>query len=210
MISALGPGVVNSTLLPSKDLETFSTQIGKQFFDGLSAACKRVDQLHLNLGCRYYTIPPQWALDTMTSFDVFSVNCYKERVIDEFADVAERLQMPVMIGEWHFGTTCDGLPSSGIGQVANQTERAKAFRIYLEDAAARPWCVGVHYFTLHDQHLLGRFDGENYQIGFLDLCMKAYEPMVEAARLSHECLYAVAQGKQQAFNDEPIYLPPIF
>ena len=124
--------------------------------------------------------------------------------------VSERLQMPVMIGEWHFGTTVDGLPSSGIGQVACQADRGKAFRIYLEDAAARPWCVGVHYFTLHDQHLLGRFDGENYQIGFMDVCMKAYEPLVEAARLSHEQLYDVATGNVKAYDDEPLYMPPIF
>ena len=103
--------------------------------------------------------------------------------------------MPVMIvGEWHFGTTC--CPHRGLA-VANQSERAKAFRIYLEDAAARPLCRRP---LLHMTNIFGRFDGENYQIGFLDIC---YEPMVKAARLSH--LYAVAQGRQQAFNDEPIY-----
>ena len=41
-------------------------------------ACRRVDPNHLNLGIRYYTVPPAWALDGMRHFDVFSMNCYKQ------------------------------------------------------------------------------------------------------------------------------------
>ena len=80
----------------------------------------------------------------------------------------------------------------------------------MEDAAADPWCVGVHYFTLYDQSALGRFDGENYNIGFLDVCNKPYEPLADAVRKSHERLYDVAAGKTAAFDDAPVYLPKLF
>jgi len=79
-----------------------------------------------------------------------------------------------------------------------------------EDAAAKPWCVGVHYFTLYDQSALGRFDGENYNIGFVDTCHRPYEPLVEAARESHERLYRLASGEAEPFADAPEYLPKLF
>lgn len=71
-------------------------------------------------------------------------------------------------------------------------------------------CVGVHYFTLHDQSLLRRFDGENYNIGFLDICNKPCEPLAQAARRSHESMYAVAAGVEPPFDEPVEYLPKLF
>ena len=103
-----------------------------------------------------------------------------------------------------------GLPASGIDHVRAQASRAQAFRIYTEDAAVKPWCVGVHYFTLYDQSAIGRFDGENYNIGFVDVCNRPYAPLADAARASHERLYQVATGQIAPYDDEPEYLPLLF
>jgi hypothetical protein len=111
-----------------------------------------------------------------------------------------------MIGEWHFGALDVGLPASGIGHVPDQPSRGQAFRVYLEDAAEKPWCVGVHYFIMYDQSALGRFDGENYNIGFLDVCNRPYEPLALAARASHERLYQVTTGVAAPYHNEPEYL----
>lgn len=193
------------------DLADFSEMMVDRYFGTLSAACRKVDAHHLNLGIRYYTIPPAWAIKGMRTFDVFSMNCYRTRVTaDDMARIAAMLKMPIMIGEWHFGALDVGLPASGIGHVPTQTDRGKAFRIYLEDAAAKPWCVGVHYFTLYDQSAIGRFDGENYNIGFVDTCNRPYEPLADAARASHERLYEIATGKVAPYDDEPEYLPLLF
>jgi hypothetical protein len=192
------------------DLETFSTTMVRRLFEGLSSACRRADPNHLNLGARYYRVPPQWALDGMRCFDVFSVNCYQPRVRPELGELSESLDLPVMVGEWHFGALDVGLPASGIGHVRDQHARGQAYRVYLEDAAAKPWCVGVHWFTLYDQSALGRFDGENYNIGFLDVCNRVYEELAEAARASHERLYSVAAGEVEPYGEEPEYLPLLF
>jgi hypothetical protein len=185
--------------------------MAEKLFDTLSHACRSVDPRHLNLGARYYTVPPDWALAGMTSFDVFSMNCYRERVpAAELANVSDALGRPILIGEWHFGALDAGLPASGIGHVPDQKARGQAFRIYLEDAAAQPWCVGAHYFTLYDQSAIGRFDGENYNIGFVDVCHREYEPLVAAARESHARMYQVAQGERDAYASEPGYLPKLF
>ena len=77
-------------------------------------------------------------------------------------------------------------------------------------ASAKPWCVGVHWFTLYDESVLGRFDGENWNIGFLDVCNKPYEPLAAAARASHERLYRVAAGELAPVADAPAYLPKLF
>jgi hypothetical protein len=211
--SALREGVWDLALSPAaqEDLADFSEVMVEKLFGTLSTACRAVDPNHLNLGIRYYTVPPHWALSGMSHFDVFSMNCYRKRLpAEEMSQISEMLGKPIMIGEWHFGALDAGLPASGIGHVINQEQRGKAFRLYLEDAAAKPWCVGVHYFNIYDQSAIGRFDGENYNIGFLDVCNRPYEPLAKAARLSHERLYEIANGDLKPFDDEPEYLPLLF
>src|SRR4029450_230298 len=114
------------------DLAEFSTLMVARLFKVLSDACRTVDPNHLNLGARHHTVPPQWALDGMTSFDVFSMNCYGERVpAQSLQQIHARLKKPTLIGEFHFGALDAGLPASGIGRVASQADRGKAFRVYL-------------------------------------------------------------------------------
>lgn len=193
------------------DLATFSTVMASRLFEELTQACKRVDPNHLNLGARYYTVPPDWVVDSMRCFDVFSMNCYRKRVpAEEYAALYTRLQRPILVGEWHFGALDAGLPASGIGRVHDQQARGQSYRYYVEDAAAQPWCVGTHYFTLYDESALGRFDGENWNIGFLDVCNHPYTPLVDAARVTHARLYACATRESTPFADPPEYLPSLF
>lgn len=193
------------------DLSEFSGLMVTRFFVTLSDACRTIDPYHLNLGVRYYTAPPAWCLAGMRTFDVFSMNCYNEQIpADKVTQIAELLQMPVLIGEWHFGALDVGLPATGIGHVRTQIDRGRAFRFYTETAAAHPACVGVHYFTLYDQCATGRFDGENYNIGFLDVCNRPYEPLTAAARAAHENIYDVAGEQKEPFLDAPEYLQKLF
>lgn len=194
------------------DLADFSAILVGRYFGTLSAACKKVDPNHLNLGIRYHTVPPKWALDGMRSFDVFSINCYKEQVpADDLKAIHELLSMPTMIGEWHMGALDVGLPATGVGpRVVDQAARAEAYRVYLENAAAIPHCVGVHHFTHYDQSALGRFDGENYNIGFYDICNRPYEVLVRAARESHTRMYPVMLGEAEPYHHAPDYLPRFF
>jgi hypothetical protein len=66
--------------------------------------------------------------------------------------------------------------------VANQQQRAEAYYQYVKGALENPQIVGTHWFQYSDQAFTGRFDGENYQIGFIDICDNPYPEIVAAAR----------------------------
>jgi hypothetical protein len=194
-----------------EDLEAFSAVMVDRLFGAMVAACREVDPNHLNLGARYYTIPPGWALAGMGEFDVFSINCYETiPPLGRLEQVSRALGKPMLIGEWHFGAQDVGLPCSGICRVASQADRGKAFRRYLENSAACGSLVGVHYFQFNDQSVLGRFDGENYNIGLLDVCHRPYIELTSAARASHERLYAVAAGQLPPYDNKPDYRQRLF
>jgi hypothetical protein len=192
-----------------QDLAEFSGIMVERLFAGLSRACKAADPNHLNLGARYYTVPPWWAVAGMRSFDVFSINAYSDRFpADKIASLHETVKIPVLVGEWHFGALDAGLPGSALRQVPDQKARGEAYRVYAEAALAHPACVGAHYFTLYDESPMGRFDGENWNIGFLDVCHRPYEPLCAAARATHERMYRVAAGLVAPYDAPVEYQPP--
>ena len=208
---ASGPWRHRLTDAARRDLAAFSTLMARRLFQCVSELCGAADPNHLNLGVRYHTLPPAWSLEAMQDFDVFSLNCYRDRPpADMFRRIERTLGRPVIIGEWHFGALDVGLPASGIGRVADQAARGLAYRHYLEHAAADPACVGAHWFTLYDQSALGRHDGEAYNIGFLDVTHRPYDTMVRQARAAHERLYAVAAGEVAPADEEPQYLGKLF
>jgi hypothetical protein len=208
---AAGPWTVRLTDEANSDLEEFSVIMADVYFRTLSAACRKADPNHLNLGMRWAGVPPMWAVEGMKSFDVFSMNCYMDKVPRDTTDaIHDLLEMPVIIGEWHFGALDVGLPASGIGHLNDQVDRGKAYRVYLEDAAANSNCIGAHWFSFYDESAIGRHDGENYNIGFLDVCHRPYAELSQAARISHERIYELAAGKLEPYDDTPEYLPKLF
>jgi hypothetical protein len=195
-----------------QDLQAFTVRMVEKYFTSLSAACRSVDPNHLNLGMRWAGVPPAWAVEGMKSFDVFSINCYQEKLPRKASErIHEMVGRPVLVGEYHFGALDVGLPGPGVGpRPANQAERAKAYRVYLEDAAANPHCVGAHWFTLYDQSCLGRFDGEAWNIGFLDICHRPYEELCRSAILTHERIYELAARRLAPYAEAPQYLSKLF
>lgn len=179
-----------------EDTQVYSAVMVSHLFDSLAAACRTVDPHHLNLGGRFAHVPPAWMLPSLGSFDVFSFNSYSKKPRPAGGDIAAVLNRPVLIGEWHFGASDTGFPAAGLESVATQIDRGLAYRHYLEAHAAEPWCVGVHWFTLYDQSALGRFDGEPYNCGFLDVCHQEQTVIAQAAQASHDIVYPIASGEQ--------------
>ena len=170
---------------------------------------EKVDPNHLNLGMRYAWMSSDLLYKAGERFDVFSINGYGNPGPPETAEIARISGKPVMIGEFHHGATDRGLPASGIQGAITQIYRGKAYRYYIEQGLARPELIGMHYFQWLDQPVFGRFDGENYNIGFMDICNQPYKELVEAAQLTHLKMYEVADGKEEAFNEIIEKIPSI-
>jgi hypothetical protein len=191
-------------------LEGFSERMVKEYIRVPATALKDADPSHMNLGIRYAYISSPALYSGKEYFDVFSINCYEKTCNAFVKQVFENADMPVMVGEFHFGAIDRGLPATGIRGAATQADRGKAIRRYIEEAAALDVCVGVHYFQYNDQPFLGRFDGENYNIGLVDICNKEYPEVVEQVTQANERLYRIADGKETSEDREIEYIPAIF
>ncbi|MPN54232.1 hypothetical protein SDC9_201902 [bioreactor metagenome] len=96
---------------------------------------------------------------------------------------------PILIGEFHFGTYDRGMFSASLCPTGDQQERATSFLRYVQGALAHPDMVGAHWFQFRDQPLTGRWDGEGYQIGFVDVADTPYPEMTKTAREIGENMY---------------------
>ncbi|MBR6570714.1 MAG: beta-galactosidase [Clostridia bacterium] len=193
-----------------EDLRAFSATLIRAYTAIPSAACREADPNHMILGMRWAWISDPVLASGWECFDVFSINCYAIDPTSAIERVNElKVDLPVMIGEFHFGALDSGLTATGLEAVATQAERGKAYRYYCEHAAAHPMCVGCHYFQCYDQFVLGRFDGENYNIGLFDICLQPYHDMAQAVRNCSERMYAIHAGELPPTEDKPASLPMI-
>ena len=168
----------------------------------VDAAIRKYDPNHLNLGIRFGGSPAEDVLRCGRVFDVCSINVYEYEPSKQIERTALITGRPVLIGEFHFGVPENGL-GAGLVQTRDQAERAKGYRYYLERAAALPAFLGAHWFTWRDEPVLGRMDGENYNIGFVDVTDRPYPELVEAAKAAHRRLRDVHSGKSAPFGVRP-------
>ncbi len=193
-----------------RDLKTFSAFMLNAYVEIISAACRAADINHMNLGMRWAWISDPDLITGWQNFDVFSINCYAAvptAALDRV--VALGVDLPVMIGEYHFGALDWGQTATGLEAVENQAERAVAYQVYTEHAAKHPACVGCHWFQCYDQFALGRFDGENYNIGLFDVCSRPNEIMMQGTRTTAQRLYPVMFGALEPAANRPRSIPMI-
>jgi hypothetical protein len=173
-------------------------------------ACRAVDRNHLNLGLRWSKADNLLMMSGWEHFDVFSINCYS---FDPTADMDfvknAGVDLPILIGEFHCGALDRGLPATGLKGVENQHERGVMWRSFVERCIAHPCGVGAHWFQYNDQFCLGRPDGENYQIGMMDVCMRPHKELFDMARETARVLYRVKNGEVPPCDTLPKGIPMI-
>jgi len=181
---------------------TFNT-----FLQTVKKTMKRYDPNHLILGIRFAGLPNDESIMNIcrNAFDVVSVNAYDLAPSKEMLDRALRMTgLPVMIGEYHFGTVDRGMAQS-LWQVYNQEDRGVAYRYYTEQGYSHPALIGTSYFIWTDQDLMGRtIDGENYNCGIIDVTDRPYKYQVEAMMETAKRLYAVHSGEIEPFDQTPL------
>lgn len=174
--------------------KTFIYNTFSKFLKIVNEAVKKHDPNHLNLGLRYGGTPPDDIIKASMGFDVFSINIYGYDEKKKIEKVYDLTGLPVIIGEFHFGTPGRGL-APGLAQTRDQEERGVAYRYYVENAASHPALIGAHWFQWMDQPCTGRGDGENYNIGFLDVTDRPYKELVDAVKVTFGRILDVHSGK---------------
>ncbi|MDF2871873.1 MAG: hypothetical protein K0R05_3448 [Anaerocolumna sp.] len=162
------------------------------------------------LGMRWAWVSDPDLVTGWENFDVFSINCY---AVDPTANIQNivdlGVDLPVMTGEFHFGALDAGPTSTGLEGVVSQKDRGAAYRYYCERVAAHPYGVGCHYFQCYDQFVLGRFDGENYNIGLFDICSQPYTEIMESVRECSRSIYLVKDGLKTPTEEKAVSIPMI-
>jgi hypothetical protein len=172
------------------------------YLDLVCGAVRKYDPNHLNLGIRFGGKPANEVLRLARVFDVCSINVYEYEPTKQLERSHRLSGRPLLIGEFHLGVPENGL-GAGLVQAASQAERGKGYRYFVEQALSLPYCLGAHWFTWRDEPVLGRFDGENYNIGFVDATDRPYPELVEAAKTTHQRLRDVHAGRTAPFSEKP-------
>jgi hypothetical protein len=177
--------VLQRQLAPDKklaweDLTAFYTKTAETYFQTIYRELKKVAPVKMYLGCRF-----AWgndrAIRAAAKFcDVVSFNRYTYSVQD--LQLPADVDKPVIIGEFHFGALDRGMFHTGLKSTTDQNDRAEKYKSYVRGALKNPYIVGTHWFQYKDQPTTGRGDGENYQIGFVDICDRPYPEIIEASR----------------------------
>jgi len=176
--------------------KTFVYETYAKFISTVNAAVKKYDPNHMNLGLRFGGSAADEIINASKGFDVFSFNNYGYAVNqNNIKRIYDLTGLPMIIGEFHFGVPGRGL-APGLAQTVNQEERGVAYRYYVENAAANPAIIGTHWFQWVDQPATGRNDGENYNIGFVDVTDRPYNELVNAAKEIFKRLPDVHSGKE--------------
>ena len=124
-----------------------------------------------------------------------SFNFYDHDVL-KFHELPDGVDKPVIIGEFHFGALDRGPINPGIIWLKDQNERAATYRRYLESALRNPNIVGTHWHQYADDVTTGRFDGENFQNGWVDICDNPYPETISAVRWVGDNMYDIRFGKE--------------
>jgi hypothetical protein len=171
--SADGPAVT--------DLRAFNARTVETYFRTVRDAVKEVAPNNLYLGCRFGGDENAQVVGVAAKYcDVVSYNLYRE---DVSGFKSPGPDCPLIIGEFHFGSLDRGMFHTGLVAASDQEERARMYKDYVKGALGNPQFVGCHWFKYRDECTTGReLDGENYQIGFVDIVDTPYPETVAACR----------------------------
>lgn len=183
----------DSTVDVTADYSAYLEDQAGEFFKVIKEELKAAMPNHLYLGSRFsdWGLTPEAENGAAAHVDVMSYNNYAENLnsLIDFTHL-EEIDLPAIIGEFHFGSLDTGMFSPGLVAADDQAHRAEKFVTYMESVLEHPSFVGAHWFQYLDSPTTGRaWDGENYNNGFVSVTDVPYTDIVNAAKAFNESLY---------------------
>ncbi|ARD22210.1 agarase [Shewanella japonica] len=181
------------------DLSLLLEKLGEQYFNVVHNTLEKVLPNHLYMGARManWGMPDEIIKASLKYSDVLSFNIYEEGLQTDYWQFLEKVDLPVVVGEFHIGTATDsGMYSPGIVHAANQADRARMYKAYMKSVLEKPYMVGAHWFQYIDEPITGRaFDGENANIGFVTVTDVPYPEMIQAVKQVTSTMYQQRYGQ---------------
>ena len=176
-----------------KDLAEFGPRIVEKYFSTVRRVFKSIAPQKLYMGCRFSSHPDYVVEIAAKYVDVISYNIYNFNQT-QFRFPSD-IDIPMMIGEFHFGAMDRGMFHPGQVYTSSQEVRARCIEDYVVSCLKNPYIVGTNWHQFSDQPTSGRFDGENFQVGFTDVCDNPYPETIAALRRIGAQMYSIRSGK---------------
>lgn len=137
------------------DLAAFYSRTAETYFRAVRDAIREGAPGQLYLGCRFAWANTRAAAAAAAKYcDVVSYNLYQRSIADFVFDGGA--DVPLIVGEFHFGALDRGMFHTGLVPVPNQDARAQAYTDYVEGALRHRQFVGTHWFQWQDEPTTGR------------------------------------------------------
>lgn len=165
--------------------------LADRYYQITSAAIRKYDTDRLLLGDRYQSFyMPEVARASRRYLDVVSTNLNPHWIDGSLSPYYTRTLhsltgKPVQVGEFYMCSSDNRSgnrnSSAGFPVVPSQRERAAGFRTTIAQLAAEPYIVGADWFQYFDEPTKGRPDGEDYNMGLVDIHNEPYAELTKAA-----------------------------
>jgi hypothetical protein len=184
-----------------QQVKRFVSLLADRYYALTRQIIRKYDRRGLVLGDRYQSFYyPEVARASRRYVDIVSTNLNASWNDGSFArfylDTLHALtDKPILVSEFYMSATENRSgnrnDSSGFPVVPTQQERAENFRRSQEALAKTPCVVGTDWFQYYDEPTFGRGDGENYDMGLVDIADRPYEALTAAsAALDRNRLHA--------------------
>ncbi len=166
--------------------------VAERYYELLTSLVRKNDPRALILGDRYQSFYyPEVARAAASHVDVVSTNLNAQ--FDDgsfcrfFLDTLHVLtRKPIIVSEIYMcsaeNSSADPNNSGLFPVVATQQERGEAALKTISSLAALPYVVGADWFQYYDEPPGGRFDGENFNFGLIDIQNGEYQGLIRAIR----------------------------
>jgi hypothetical protein len=170
-----------------RTMRKFLRAMADRYYQLMRDTIRRHDPDALYLGDRYQSFYyPEVARGSAGFVDVVSTNLnaswndglFLRSYLDTLHEITKK---PILVSEFYMAAVENrsGNPNatSGFPVVQTQQERAAAAHRTLHALVALPYVVGADWFQYYDEPPLGRFDGEDYNFGLVDIHDRPYEEL---------------------------------
>jgi hypothetical protein len=166
------------------DFRNFAREFARRYFTTVRGALTQLNYPGLYLGCRFqdtcYT--PEVLEGAMAGGpDVHSFNIYRGTPEGINAEL-KHLDAPIMISEASFGANDLGRVGMFLNPTLTESDRAAAYRRYMNVVRTWPNVVGVHWYRWEDFPTTSNQNRDNMALGLVSITDRPYVAITREAR----------------------------